>query len=74
MVAWKQHYISYISYFKHIYIPYKFNESIVSQFICPVIIKACNKLLTNKLDIIYTSDYNKLSKKLKIIVTQLSQH
>ena len=42
------YYISYISYFKHIYTGYKFNKDIVLQF-GPVKIKVPNKLFTNKL-------------------------
>ena len=57
-------YIFHISYFKHIYTGCKFNKSIVLQ-LGPVQIKVPNKLFTNKLDKIYTSDHNKLSKKFK---------
>ena len=42
------YYISYFSYFKHIYTGYKFNKDIVLQF-GPVKIKVPNKLFTNKL-------------------------
>ena len=46
--------------------------SIVLQF-GPVQIKVPNKLFTNKLDKIYTSDDIKPSTKLKIFVPELSQ-
>ena len=65
-------YFVYIFHIFNIFTRCKFNMSIVLRF-GPVQIKASNRLFTNKLDKIYTSDYNKLSTKLKIFVPQLSQ-